>query len=167
MARPVYHYWAVALSGLALAISVVFIVQHMQLPMGAAPGDEHAEFGHWAMTAAFALSVPLLGMLGSLGNAGRRIPAVGAAVLATLYGVGSILHPAQAPSLGMTGGAIVERLITRKNNPYGTTPRSLARVLEQLETVEPLLRKAATHEINTSAPIDPIVKLILEVVQSG
>lgn len=69
--------------------------------------------------------------------------------------------------LSAPAGVIVERLITRTNNPYGTTPRSLARVLEHLETVEPLLRKAATHEIDTSAPIDRIVERILEVVHSG
>lgn len=104
--RGPISYWGVALSGVALAASIGFIVQHMQLQMTAGPADEHAQFGHWAMTAALALSVPLLGALGSLGNAGRRIPAVGAAVLAILYGLASILHPVMASSLGVTGGAI-------------------------------------------------------------
>ncbi len=61
---------------------------------------------------------------------------------------------------------IVERLTTRENNPYATTPRSLARVVEHLETVEPLLREGAGHEIDTSAPIEKVVEQILDIVLS-
>jgi dephospho-CoA kinase len=60
---------------------------------------------------------------------------------------------------------IVERLARRRNNPYGSTPRALARVLEHLETVEPLLRRAAGHEIDTSAPLEEIVAEVLRIVQ--
>lgn len=60
---------------------------------------------------------------------------------------------------------IVERLATRTNNPYGTTPRTLARVLHHLKTVEPRLRKAAGHEIDTSAPLEKVVESVLYIVQ--
>lgn len=60
---------------------------------------------------------------------------------------------------------IVERLATRTNNPYGTTPRTLARVLEHLNTVEPRLRNAADHEINTSAPLEKVVERVLNIVR--
>jgi dephospho-CoA kinase len=56
---------------------------------------------------------------------------------------------------------IVERLATRTANPYGKHPDELARVLEQLKTVEPLLREAASLEVDTSAPIDQVIETIL------
>jgi shikimate kinase len=61
---------------------------------------------------------------------------------------------------------IIERLTTRTNNPYGTTPRTLARVLEHLETVEPRLRAGAGHEIDTSEPVDTVVEQILQLVRT-
>jgi shikimate kinase len=61
---------------------------------------------------------------------------------------------------------IIERLTTRTNNPYGTTPRTLARVLEHLETVEPRLRAGAGHAIDTSEPVDTVVEQILQLVRT-
>jgi shikimate kinase len=59
---------------------------------------------------------------------------------------------------------IVERLTTRTNNPYGKRADELADTLGYLETVEPQLRRAATHEIDTSAPIDDVVATVLRLV---
>jgi shikimate kinase len=42
---------------------------------------------------------------------------------------------------------LVERLATRTTNPFGKRPDEVARVLGLLETVEPLLRRAAGVEI--------------------
>ena len=56
---------------------------------------------------------------------------------------------------------IVERLTTRTNNPYGKSPDELAQVLGYLESVEPLLRRRATFEIDTSVPEDQVVETIL------
>jgi shikimate kinase len=61
---------------------------------------------------------------------------------------------------------IVERLRTRINNPYGQHPNEIARVLGLVETLEPLLRRAAGHEIDTSACIEDVVETLLELVQS-
>ena len=60
---------------------------------------------------------------------------------------------------------IVERLLTRTSNTYGKDPEELALVLQHLQTVEPLLRKGAAHEIDTSAPLDQVVESILRLVQ--
>jgi dephospho-CoA kinase len=58
---------------------------------------------------------------------------------------------------------IVERLAARTTNTYGKRPQEVARVLGLLQTVEPLLRKAAGHEIDTSAPLDEVVAKVLQI----
>lgn len=55
---------------------------------------------------------------------------------------------------------LIERLATRTNNPYGKHPDELAEVLGYLETVEPRLRRNATHEIDTRAPLDEVVAAV-------
>ncbi len=62
---------------------------------------------------------------------------------------------------------IVQRLSLRTNNPYGKHPDEAARVLGLMETVEPLLRRAAGHEIDTSAPLEDVVETVLRLVQSA
>lgn len=59
---------------------------------------------------------------------------------------------------------IIDRLATRTNNPYGKAPDELARVLALKETVEPRLRRVANIEIDTSVPLEQVVKKILGVV---
>jgi len=59
---------------------------------------------------------------------------------------------------------IIERLGSRTNNPYGKDPRELARVLALKETVEPALRRAADLEIDTSVPVEEVVRRVLEIV---
>jgi hypothetical protein len=61
---------------------------------------------------------------------------------------------------------LVERLATRTTNSYGKHPDELARVLEHVQTVEPLLRRAASAEVDTSAPIDRVLETILDIVRS-
>ena len=61
---------------------------------------------------------------------------------------------------------IVERLRRRTNNLYGKHPHEIARVLGLVETLEPLLRRVADHEIDTSAPIEGVVEILLRLVQS-
>jgi shikimate kinase len=59
---------------------------------------------------------------------------------------------------------IVERLAVRTNNPYGKHPDQVARVLGLLDTVEPLLRRAAGHEIDTRACLDDVVATVLRLI---
>jgi shikimate kinase len=56
---------------------------------------------------------------------------------------------------------IRERLTARTNNPYGKRPGELDRVLELQRTIEPLLRRAATIEIDTRAPLGTVVDEII------
>ena len=59
---------------------------------------------------------------------------------------------------------MVERLETRTNNPYGKSRVEFDRFLEDVETVEPLLRRAADHEVRTDAPLDDVLSTILRLV---
>lgn len=61
---------------------------------------------------------------------------------------------------------MLERLATRTDNAYGKQPAELRRVLADLESVEPLLRQVATHEISTTAPVDQVVDAVLRVVDA-
>lgn len=60
---------------------------------------------------------------------------------------------------------MVQRLATRTNNPYGKRPNEVTRVLELVETVEPLLRKAADDEIETSIPLGEVVAIVLHLTR--
>lgn len=66
--------------------------------------------------------------------------------------------------LSAPAAVLIERLTTRTNNPYGKRPDELAEVLGYLETVEPLLRRRATHEIDTSAPFEDVLAAVLRLV---
>jgi len=60
---------------------------------------------------------------------------------------------------------MTQRLATRMNNPYGKDPSEAARVLEQKETVEPILRRRATIEVDSNAPIEHVVEAILGLIR--
>jgi shikimate kinase len=61
---------------------------------------------------------------------------------------------------------ITKRLAGRTNNPYGKHPDELARILDEKQTVEPMLRRTATVEIDTSAPLSQVMDAILGVVEA-
>jgi shikimate kinase len=69
--------------------------------------------------------------------------------------------------LSAPAAVIVERLATRTNNPYGKRPDEVARVLGLIQTIEPLLRKAAGHEVDTSVPLDQVVARVLQLVDES
>ncbi len=56
---------------------------------------------------------------------------------------------------------LLERLATRTTNPYGKHPDELARILWHVQTVEPLLRRGASLEVDTSAPVEQVIETIL------
>jgi dephospho-CoA kinase len=60
---------------------------------------------------------------------------------------------------------IVDRLINRTNNQYGKQPEEMERILSQIETVEPLLREASGHEIDTGADIQEVIARVLQITQ--
>jgi shikimate kinase len=59
---------------------------------------------------------------------------------------------------------IVERLAARTTNPYGKRPEEVARVLGLLHTIEPILRRAAGYEVDTSLPLNQVVAKLLRIV---
>jgi shikimate kinase len=61
---------------------------------------------------------------------------------------------------------MIERLATRKTNPYGKQPDELAMVLQHKQRVEPMLRRVASLEVNTTVSVDRVVETILGLVQS-
>ncbi|HEU4355661.1 MAG TPA: AAA family ATPase [Actinomycetota bacterium] len=60
---------------------------------------------------------------------------------------------------------MLERLATRTDNPFGKRSDELAKILADLEEYEPAIRRSATHEIDTSQPLDRVVDEILGLVQ--
>jgi dephospho-CoA kinase len=56
---------------------------------------------------------------------------------------------------------LAERLASRTGNPYGKTPGELRRILDDLQAVEPLLRKAADYEIRTTMPLSDVITAVL------
>jgi hypothetical protein len=61
----------------------------------------------------------------------------------------------------------MERLGRRTNNPYGKRPNDVADVLMYKATVEPLLRKSATIEIDTSPPLSEVVESLISALGLG
>lgn len=59
---------------------------------------------------------------------------------------------------------LLERLAKRTNNPYGKTPEDIERVLGDLATVEPLLRRIADAEVDTSRPLSEVADAVLALV---
>ena len=56
---------------------------------------------------------------------------------------------------------IAERLTTRSNNPFGKDPGELERVLALQVEIEPLLRRSATHVIDTHVGLEEVVAEVL------
>ncbi|MDQ3274909.1 MAG: AAA family ATPase [Actinomycetota bacterium] len=61
---------------------------------------------------------------------------------------------------------LVERLGTRTDNAYGKAPEELRRFLDDINTVEPLLRSVAIHEVQTTVPLDEVVSTVLRLVDA-
>jgi shikimate kinase len=61
---------------------------------------------------------------------------------------------------------LAERLANRTSNPCGKAPEELRRVLDDVETVEPLLRRVVDHEVRTTAPLNEVVNTVLRLVDA-
>jgi dephospho-CoA kinase len=59
---------------------------------------------------------------------------------------------------------LVERLATRTTNSYGKAPEEFRRFLDDVATVEPLLRQVASHEVRTTVPLNEVVATVLRLV---
>jgi len=63
--------------------------------------------------------------------------------------------------LSAPAGVLAQRLASRTTNSFGRAPGELERVLDDLQAVEPLLRKVAIHEIRTTGSLADVVAEIL------
>jgi shikimate kinase len=61
---------------------------------------------------------------------------------------------------------LMERVATRTTNSYGKAPEELRRFIEDVETVEPRLRRVATNEVRTTGPLKEVVSTILRLVDA-
>jgi shikimate kinase len=61
---------------------------------------------------------------------------------------------------------LAERLASQTTNSFSKSPGEMERVLDDLQTVEPLLRKAATHEIRTTVPLGDVVEAVLRLADA-
>ena len=59
--------------------------------------------------------------------------------------------------LSAPADVLLERVDGRTTNDYGKTPYERDLILFHLETVEPLLRATATHELDASRPLAEVV----------
>jgi hypothetical protein len=62
---------------------------------------------------------------------------------------------------------IVARLATRTTNPFGKRPEEVTRTLGLLQTIEPVLRRGAGHEIDTRAPLAEVVESVLRIARGA
>jgi shikimate kinase len=66
--------------------------------------------------------------------------------------------------LSAPGDVLLGRLATRTDNPFGKAPDESRRILDDLATIEPLLRRAAQHEVRTTMPLSEVVASVLRLV---
>jgi broad-specificity NMP kinase len=59
--------------------------------------------------------------------------------------------------LSAPADVILDRIAHRTTNSYGKTAVERAMILDDLATIEPLLRKGCTHELDASRPLDDVV----------
>jgi dephospho-CoA kinase len=72
-------------------------------------------------------------------------------------------HFDQVILLSAPESVTVQRLANRTDNPYGKRQEEIADVLHNKATVEPLLRKVASAEIDTSVSLSEVVSRVLEI----
>ncbi|WP_396882589.1 shikimate kinase [Mycolicibacterium sp. CBMA 334] len=58
---------------------------------------------------------------------------------------------------------ILQRLELRTNNPFGKTPDERRKIATDTAEIEPLLRQAATHEIDTSGAAAEVVSQLISI----
>jgi shikimate kinase len=59
---------------------------------------------------------------------------------------------------------LVERVSGRTNNPYGRTPQQRAEIARYVDTVEPLLRRGATLELDGRRPATELADVVEDLV---
>ncbi|RSM64197.1 hypothetical protein DMH04_51520 [Kibdelosporangium aridum] len=65
--------------------------------------------------------------------------------------------------LSAPADVILDRVARRTTNNYGKTAVERAMILDDLATVEPLLRASCTHELDASRPLDDVVACLIAI----
>jgi broad-specificity NMP kinase len=60
---------------------------------------------------------------------------------------------------------VFDRLDRRTNNPFGKTRAEREQIVNDIANVEPLLRQAATHEIDTARSLSEVVDMLASIAQ--
>jgi dephospho-CoA kinase len=58
-----------------------------------------------------------------------------------------------------------ERLRTRTTNPFGKTAEERAKIANDIAEIEPLLRAAATHELDATHPLDETADTLVAIAR--
>lgn len=69
--------------------------------------------------------------------------------------------------LSATTEVLFDRLRNRTNNPFGKTAAEGQRITDDIAAVEPLLRQAATHEIDTNRPVSDVVDMLVNIAEDA
>lgn len=68
--------------------------------------------------------------------------------------------------LSAPADVVLERVAGRTTNDFGTSDAERERILSDLAAVEPILRRGATAEIDTRAPLDEVVDALERIASS-
>ncbi|GAA1427256.1 AAA family ATPase [Microlunatus lacustris] len=112
----------------------------------------HREDGSWhpgRMTALLDAHPDLL-VVGTADNQGRFYDRFAAVVL-----------------LSVPADVVLARVSTRSTNPYGRSGEQRAEILGHLSTVEPLLRRGATLELDGRRPTGELADVVAQLLTSG
>ncbi len=60
---------------------------------------------------------------------------------------------------------LFERISTRTTNPFGETAEERAQIADDIAEVEPLLRAAATHELDSTRPLGETADALLAIAR--
>jgi dephospho-CoA kinase len=69
--------------------------------------------------------------------------------------------------LSAPADVVLERVAGRETNDFGKSESERERILSDLNAVEPLLRRGATAEIDTRAPLDKVVEALERIAASS
>lgn len=58
---------------------------------------------------------------------------------------------------------ILERIESRDTNAYGKDPKERALIMKHLQTIEPLLRATATHELDATQPLTEVANALVAI----
>jgi hypothetical protein len=69
--------------------------------------------------------------------------------------------------LSAPADVVFDRIARRSSNEYGKSPEERARIAADLAETEPLMRRTATHEIDTTQPLAAVVDQLERIALSA